>query len=190
MVLEGLFSLLKEDKQIAKIHTAINGKEALTILNQYSINIVLLDINLPDINGIDLCLKITNSYPNCKVIVISSFNNKSFFQKIIDYGGKGYLLKNSNKAEIFQAIEDIQEGKTYFSYDIEKSQRQTKILLTRREIDILENISEGLNNQQIAEKLFISVLTVNTHRKTILAKFEVNNTVMLLKKAKEIGYLS
>ena len=190
MVLEGLVSLLKEDKQITSIHTAINGKEAMNLLNQYAIDIVLLDINLPDINGIDLCGQITKAYSNIKVIAISSFNNKSFFQKIIDNGGKGYLLKNSSKSEIFQAIENIRDGDTYFSIDIEKSQNKNKILLTRREIDILENISEGLNNLQISEKLFISVLTVNTHRKTILAKFEVNNTVMLLKKAKDIGYLS
>ena len=190
MVLEGLASLLANHEMIATINTAISGKEALSKLIQYPINMVLLDINLPDVNGIDLCAKITDIYPNIKVVAVSSFNNKSFFQKIIDHGGKGYLLKNSTKSEIFYAIEHIQFGGTYFSIDVEKAQNQSKILLTRREIDILENISEGLSNQQIAEKLFISVLTVNTHRKTILAKFDVGNTVMLLKKAKEVGYLS
>jgi DNA-binding NarL/FixJ family response regulator len=189
MVQEGLVSLLSNHKRIGQISTADCGKNALQLLSRENIDLVFLDINLPDTNGIDLCYKITKEYENTKVVAVSSFNNKSFFKKIIDNGGKGYLLKNSTSDEIVHAVDQILDGKIYFSIDVEKEQKKDKILLTRREIDILEQITEGLSNQQIADKLFISVHTVNTHRKTILAKFEANNTVMLLKKAREMGYL-
>ena len=152
-----------------------------------------MDINLPDKNGIDLCKEVKEKYPSVFIIGLSTFNQQSFVQKMMDNGASGYVLKNATQEELITAIETVIKGKTYLSIEATDTLRKDNgapIVLTRREKEVLELIADGMTNAEIAEKLFISVTTVDTHRKNLLAKMEAKNTASLVKIAVSRGYLS
>jgi DNA-binding NarL/FixJ family response regulator len=157
-------------------------------LKSNDVDLVLLDINLPDISGIDLCRKITKDFPGVKVLGISTFGERSYISRMIENGASGYLIKNASAAEIQEAIETVMAGKLYLSVSIEtllKSKNNYAEIpaLTKREKEILSLISEGYTTNQMAEKLFISPLTVESHRKNLLTKLNVNNTASLIRLA-------
>jgi DNA-binding NarL/FixJ family response regulator len=142
-------------------------------------------------SGIDLCLEIKKKHPAIYILGLSTFNQHSFIEKMLDNGASGYILKNATKQELSLAIKNVYAGKRYLSYEASMTLRDTHLaatqapVLTRREKEILKLISEGLTNPGIADKLFISVATVETHRKNLLAKFKVKNTANLIKVAAE-----
>jgi DNA-binding NarL/FixJ family response regulator len=151
-----------------------------------------MDINLPDKSGIDLCREVKEKYPSVFIIGLSTFNQQSFIQKMMDSGASGYVLKNATQEELMEAISVVIKGKIYFSD--EASQVLTKadvnpILLTRREKEVLELIAEGLTNNEIAQKLFVSPTTIDTHRKNLLAKFGVRNTASLIRDATKLQFI-
>lgn len=191
LVQEGLVSLLNSESKFEIVGTATTAFEAVDCIKKNEVQIALLDINLPDINGIELCSKLKNEFPHIKCIALSTFSERSYVQKMIENGAYGYLLKSAIKQEIIDTIIMVDSGaKNVGVNSIPNFQLFEKtVTLTRREKEILQQIALGLTNPQIAEKLFLSVLTVNTHRKTILSKFNVNNTTLLLKIAAEQGYL-
>jgi DNA-binding NarL/FixJ family response regulator len=193
MVIEGLKSIMAHLPNIEVVATAINAFEAIEALrNQAKINLVLSDINLPDISGIELCAKIKKEFPAVEVIALSTFNQRSYVSQMIQNGASGYLVKSASSTEIEEAIQTVLAGKMYISNDINNetivnpSSAEAPIL-TRREKEILILIAEGQTNNVIAEKLFISPFTVDTHRKNLLLKFEVGNTALLIKKASGFG---
>ena len=160
------------------------------------VDVVLLDINLPDISGIDLCKKIHSEFPQIKIIGISTFSERSYISRMIENGASGYLIKSSSKEEIAEAIDTVLKDKMYLSVSMEHIAKPLSILppgslpaLTKREKEILQLISEGLTNHQIAEKLFISPLTVDSHRKNLLTKLNANNTASLVRVAIENGII-
>lgn len=182
LVIDGLKNMLSSSEWIDVIGSAMNGHDALTMLTVCNPEIVFLDINLPDISGMDVCQKITELYPGIKCIALSTFNENSYVSRMIDNGAKGYLLKNSSKEEILEAIETVQKGEIHLNVNYQtKEEPEPSIFVTRREKEVLELIAEGKTNQEIADQLFISVTTVNTHRKNLLFKFNVNNTAALIK---------
>jgi DNA-binding NarL/FixJ family response regulator len=193
MVIEGLKSILAQLPHIEVVATAINAFEAIEALRNHSkINLVLSDINLPDISGIDLCAKIKKEFSAVEVIALSTFNQRSYVSQMIQNGASGYLVKSATAAEIDEAIQTVLAGKMYISHDINNETIFTKSsaeapTLTRREKEILILIAEGQTNNIMAEKLFISPFTVDTHRKNLLLKFEVGNTAQLIKKASGFG---
>jgi DNA-binding NarL/FixJ family response regulator len=195
VVLAGLQSLLNSYAAKGIIYTAANGEEALFSIEKNTIDVLLLDINLPDINGIDLCKKIKPLRPGIKILGMSTLGDYSHISRLIQNGADGYLLKNAPAEEIIAGIEAVIEGQKYFSSEVQSiisSHMFTSVnipKLTRREREILEKIATGENNAQIAKSLFISPLTVDTHRKNLLSKFEVGNTVLLLKKARDLNLL-
>jgi two-component system, NarL family, nitrate/nitrite response regulator NarL len=182
MVIEGLKSIMAQLPHIEVVATAINAFEAIEALrNHAKINLVLSDINLPDISGIDL-----------EVIGLSTFNQRSYVSQMIQNGASGYLVKSATAAEIEEAIQTVLSGKMYISNDINNNivtptSSDEAPILTRREKEILILIAEGQTNNVIAEKLFISNHTVDTHRKNLLLKFEVGNTAQLIKMASGFG---
>jgi DNA-binding NarL/FixJ family response regulator len=156
----------------------------------------LLDINLPDISGIDLCKKIHKEFPEIKIIGISTFSERSYISRMIENGASGYLIKSASANEIAEAIDTVLLGKIYLSVSMEHIAKPLSIMrsdnlpaLTKREKEVLQLISEGLTNNQIAEKLFISPLTVDSHRKNLLTKLDVNNTASLIKLAVQNGLI-
>ena len=192
MVIEGIRSLLQNEKSIEWMGHAMNAASCLAFLNKQLPDVILMDINLPDISGIDLCKEIKTKYPSVFIIGLSTFNQQSFIQKMMDNGASGYVLKNATQEELISAIETVMKGKTYLSEEASHTLRKdnaASIVLTRREKEVLELIADGMTNAEIAQKLFISVTTVDTHRKNLLAKFETKNTAALIKIAVSRGYL-
>lgn len=187
MVIEGIRSLLQAEPSLQWVGHASSADSCLAYLKQQQPDVILMDINLPDRSGIELCLEVKKLYPSVFIIGLSTFNQQSFIQKMIDNGASGYVLKNATQAEIMAAIATVMKGKTYLSDEASLSLRKAPEtgtpVLTRREKEVLELIAEGLTNNEIAQKLFISVTTVDTHRKNLLAKFEVRNTAALIRSA-------
>ena len=192
MVIEGIRSLLQNEKNIEWMGHAMNATSCHAFLNKQLPDVILMDINLPDISGIDLCKEVKTKYPSVFIIGLSTFNQQSFIQKMMDNGASGYVLKNATQEELTSAIETVMKGKTYLSEEASNTLRKDNgaaIVLTRREKEVLELIADGMTNAEIAQKLFISVTTVDTHRKNLLAKFETKNTAALIKIAVSRGYL-
>lgn len=187
MVIEGIRSLLQNEKNVEWTGHAMNANSCHAFLRQQQPDIILMDINLPDKSGIDLCKEVKEAYPRIFIIGLSTFNQQSFIQKMMDNGASGYVLKNATQQELMEAIEIVVKGKTYLSDEVSRSLRKNENdptpVLTRREKEVLELIAGGLTNNEIAEKIFISPSTVDTHRKNLLAKLEARNTAELVKLA-------
>jgi DNA-binding NarL/FixJ family response regulator len=190
MIIEGIRSLV-QNEEIEWIGHAMSAASCLAFLKTQLPDIILMDINLPDKSGIDLCREVKEKYPSVFIIGLSTFNQQSFIEKMMDNGASGYVLKNVTQGELIRAIEMVLKGKLFLSDEAAQTLKKSKeatIVLTRREKEILELIAEGLTNSGIAEKLFISQSTVDTHRKNILIKFGVNNTAHLIKKAATLNF--
>jgi DNA-binding NarL/FixJ family response regulator len=190
MVIEGIRSLLQSETNIDWLGHASSAGSCLAFLNQQLPDVILMDINLPDKSGIDLCREVKELYPAVYIIGLSTFNQQSFIQKMLHNGASGYVLKNATQDELLEAIAVVAKGKTYLSDEAASSLRKTTEadvpVLTRREKEVLELIAEGLTNNEIAAKLFISVTTVDTHRKNLLAKFDARNIAALIKTAMQL----
>ena len=192
MVIEGIRSLLQNEKGIEWTGHATNAASCLGFLKNQQPDIILMDINLPDRSGIDLCKEVRQIYPSVFVLGLSTFNQQAFIRNMIDNGASGYVLKNADKEELLEAIAAVQQGKTFLSHEASLSLREKEIKMppiSRREKEVLLLIAEGLTNNEIAEKLFISIPTVNTHRKSLLEKLEAKNTAILIGKATKLGLI-
>ena len=193
MVIEGIRSLLQNEKDIEWIGHASNAVSCIAFLRLQLPDVILMDINLPDKSGIDLCKEVREKYPSVFVIGLSTFNQQSFIQKMMEHGASGYVLKNATQEELMEAIQTVAKGKNYFSHEAALSLRKNSSgeipILTRREKEVLELIADGHTNNEIAAKLFISVTTVDTHRKNLLAKFNAKNIASLIKSAMQMQLL-
>jgi DNA-binding NarL/FixJ family response regulator len=183
MVVEGIRSLLQYEKNIEWMGHAMNANSCLAFLKNQQPDIILMDISLPDKNGIELCKEVKEKYPGIFIIGLSTFNQQSFIQKMMENGASGYVLKNATQVELMEAIQTVIKGKIYFSEEAAKTLHniiKPNNKVSRREKEVLELIAEGLTTNEIAEKLFISMTTVDTHRKNLLSKFETKNTASLI----------
>ena len=192
MVIEGIRSLLQNEKGIEWLGHATNASSCLSFLKQQQPDIILMDVNLPDVSGIDLCKEVREKYPSIYVLGLSTFNQQAIIRNMMDNGASGYILKNADKAELLTAIREVGLGRTYMSVEVSTSLKDPNnelTLITRREKEILKLIAQGLTNAEISGKLFISIPTVNTHRKSLLEKFEAKNTAILIGKATRQGLI-
>lgn len=190
MVIEGIRSLLQNESSIEWLGHATNAASCLSFLKKQQPDIILMDVNLPDASGTELCKQVKELYPSVLVLGLSTFNQQAVIRNMVDNGASGYLLKNASKEELMEAVAAVMKGKNYFSFEAAAAMKETAQdipLITRREKEVLLLIAEGLTNNEIAEKLFISIATVNTHRKSLLEKFEVKNTALLIGKAIKNG---
>lgn len=187
MVIEGIRSLLQNEKNIEWMGHAMNAGSCLAFLKQQLPDVILMDISMPDKSGIELCKEVKDKHPSVFIIGLSTFNQQSFIQKMMDNGASGYLLKNASREELIEGIETVMRGKTYLSDEVSQVLRKNDDsgapVLTRREKEVLGLIAEGLTNNEIAAKLFLSSTTVDTHRKNLLAKLSAKNTAELVKLA-------
>jgi DNA-binding NarL/FixJ family response regulator len=187
MVVEGIRSLLQNQNDLEWMGHAMNAASCISFLKSQTVDVLFLDVNLPDRNGIELCKEIKDSYPSVKIIGLSSFNQLSFIEKMIANGASGYVLKNATQEELIDAIESVMSGKIFMSNEVASIVRKGPDpnipVITRREKEVLALIAEGLTNNEIAEKLFVSTTTVDSHRKSLLAKFDVKNTAILIRLA-------
>jgi len=193
MVREGMKAILEKIDNIEIAGTAGNAFEAIALLKNIHADIAFIDINLPDVSGIELCAKINKEFPLTRMIALSTFQQRSYVTQMIGNGACGYLLKSADKEEISAAINAVKDGKMYFSAGItaanDREDEDEAPTLTKREKEIMQLIAEGMTSNEIANKLFLSIYTVDTHRKNLLTKFEVNNTALLIKVAAKFGIL-
>lgn len=196
VVVEGLKSVIEKLEGLHVCGIAYNAVEAINTLKTVRPDVLLLDINLPDISGVDLCKKIRKEFPDIKIVGISTFSERSYISRMIENGAMGYLVKSASAEEIADAIATVMQGKLYMSLNIEYLLRPLSVVhsemlpnLTKREKEVLQYIAEGLTNNQIADKIFVSTSTVDTHRKNMITKLGVSNTASLIRFAVEHGLI-
>jgi two-component system response regulator NreC len=192
--LEGLSLLLGKQNGIEVIGTATTGKELLDQVKDLQADILLLDVYLPDLGEEEILQQIRAIRPDLRIIYLTLLRGTRYIHKLSKYNIQGYVLKNASLDELMQAMKVVQEGGSFFSKDIHIGDRdedfrntitiedkQIDEILSRRELEVLRLICKEYSNAEIAEKLFLSVSTVETHRKNLIAKLGVNNTVGLVK---------
>lgn len=189
MVIEGIRSILQDEKNISWLGHAMSSASCLDFLEKHQPDIILMDISLPDGNGVDLCKKVKQLYPEIKILGLSTYNQQSVINDMLKSGASGYLLKNASKEELTEAIISVMDGEQYLCMEAAESLLNPEAaapIITKREKEVLGLICDGYTNPEIAEKLFISLPTANTHRKSLLAKFGAKNVASLVKMAVEI----
>ena len=198
LVRDGLKALIADEKNIQITGEASSGKELYEILQKHIPDIIVLDISLPDISGIEITKKLTETYPEINILILSMYTNEDFIMNAFKAGAKGYLPKNAKREELLEAIRTIYSGEEYYSEFIsgimlksfirksknpleESDKKDSK--LTTRETEILKLSAEGDSNQDIADKLNISIRTVESHKNHIMQKLELRSTTDMIKYA-------
>ncbi len=199
MFADGIASILKNEDSIKVVGRCLDGPSVIDFLKSNTVDILLLDVNLPGMSGIDVCKEVTANFKSTKVLAISMFNEESFVTEILNNGAMGYILKNTGREELFLAIDTVLSGKSYFSDDVtqtimkglmkqrtasKKSQPELP-KISRRETEVLGLIMKEFTTQEIADQLFISLKTVESHRSNLLAKLNARNTAGLVRIAME-----
>ena len=197
IILDGFVSILQDSNQISLMGTAQNGEELLVFLESNTVDVVLLDINMPVLSGVEACKIISKKYPETKVIALSMFKKASYVKRMKQNGASGYLLKNDSSEEIIKAIHTVYEGGEYYSnalkevlmHNLFDTEEDTILKLTKRESQVLQLISEGFSNKEISKKITLSSHTIDSYRKSLLSKFNARNTADLIKKAIDKGMI-
>jgi DNA-binding NarL/FixJ family response regulator len=202
LVIDGLQLMLAEVSDMTCAGSANNGKDVLALLPLISPDVLLLDINMPEMDGIECCRLVKERYPDVKVLVLSMLREASLVKIMLKQGASGFLLKNAGKDEVIDAIRKVYEGKQAFSTDILESimdsfsNKPAKpaaspfLKISRREKQILQLIVDERTTTEIASELFISFGTVETHRRNLLMKLNARNTAGLVKAALEYDLLN
>ena len=200
MFVDGIESILKGENDLEVVGRCYDGPSVLEFLKKTKVDIILLDVNLPGMNGIEVCKAVLAKSKGTKVIAISMFNEESYVTEILNNGASGYILKNTGREELLKAIKQVVDGQSYFSKDVtqtimkglmnqrrasgtKKSSLMPKI--SRREKEVLELIVKEFTTQEIANQLFISLKTVESHRSSLLSKLNARNSAGLVRIAME-----
>ncbi|MBS4059087.1 MAG: response regulator transcription factor [Bacteroidetes bacterium] len=192
-MVEGLRKILSEADEITTLDVATNASKCMAHVKGYTYDVILLDIMLPGSNGLDLCSEIIKVNPEAKILALSTYNQRYYIETMLQNGAKGYLLKNNSKEVILHAIKTVYAGNNFLCEEVKHILRQHpdhSLALSRREIEVLRLIADGLTNKDIADKLFISPLTVDSHRKNLIIKLGAKNTASLIKIAMSEGFVS
>ena len=205
VVRDGLKNILVNLGNVNVVAEVANGEDAVSAYETTKPDLVIMDISMPGMNGIEATRIIKENDPNAKILVLTMHDNQEYLNQIIRSGAKGFVLKNTDKEELLDAVKAVSAGENFFSKDIskliidnyirsakdsDKSDTYKEVPLTKREIEILKFIAEGNSNQEIANKLFISYNTVDTHRKNIMHKLSIKNTAGLVRYAIEKGLIA
>jgi two-component system response regulator DegU len=203
IVRDGIKATLKDQSNFSIIGEAVNGIDAIESVKLLHPNVVIMDITMPEMNGIEATMEISKKYPNSKVLILSMHDNETYILKSVEAGAYGYLLKDVDKSEFVKAINAVYNGEKYFNTAIssvlvtgylnkvKQTESQSNIgsndeyELTKREKGILKMITIGKNNREIADGLGISIRTIETHRANIMKKLKVKNAVELVRIALE-----
>ena len=203
IVLDGLKAIINDNEEFELIADVSNGKLALEIVENIDVDVVMLDIDMPVMNGIEATKLIKSFKPDVKILILSMHHEKNLIKNLIKCGVDGYILKNTDKNELIGANKAVYNGEKYFDEDVKASLvnndhlEKSKFLkenglceLTTREIEILKLIAEGNSNKQIGDKIYISHRTVDTHRTNIMKKLGVNNIAGIIRFAIHKGIVN
>ncbi len=194
LITDGISRILETENGIGEIYTANNGREAVDTVLLKDIDCVIMDINMPVLNGLEATKLIKQEKPYVKIIVVSMLSDAAIVSKMMKAGADAFINKDTGKTELLKAIGKVMQGEKYISPAISNNlfthltdrnvnTSDTKKQLTAREVEIIRLIADGLTNHEIADKLFLSIVTVDTHRKNMLAKLQLKNTASLVKYA-------
>lgn len=199
LVGDGISMMVRDLDYLRISNVSKTGKEALEYLDSHTPEVILLDINLPDIDGLELCIAIRKKNKQVKIIGLTSTNEAGIITQLLGNGANGYLLKNMEREELIQAVNEVMNDRIFLSkaanqkileqFHSIRDAMQKNPVLTRREKEILQLLYEGFSGPDIAEKLFLSFHTVETHRKNLMQKLEANTTQQLLKVARDFKIL-
>jgi DNA-binding NarL/FixJ family response regulator len=201
LVIDGLQLMLSSETDLQCVATATDGAQALEVLARQPIDVILLDINMPGTNGVEACKRIHQDHPEVKVLILSMLKEASLIKLLVRSGAHGYLLKNAGKDEVVRAIRAVHRGERYYSPEVAEIVMQSLAgesranttspfpSLSRREKQVLRLIVDEHTTGEIAEKLFISFGTVETHRRNLLIKLGARNTAGLVRVALEYSLL-
>lgn len=195
LVTDGLAALLAGVNDALVKGVARNGREALDMLGVLNVDVVLMDLDMPVMDGTAATKIIRQQFPDVRIIILTMHDEKSVIAKLMEIGAHGYLLKNSGRDELLEAIRTVHGGGEYFSHEVtaaliqpDKDPRSGILSnLTEREVEILRCIAEGMSNKEIGDKLFISHRTVDTHRTNLMQKLDVHNVAGLVRIAIQHG---
>lgn len=198
---EGIRALLESEMPATVVGEAASGQEVLHLLDGLPLDVLLLDIDMPGMSGLDLMKQISLKYPSIPVLVLSSHDTEQHILHMMKNGAKGYILKTCRKNELIRAINTVHAGDSYLSkevseklmYALDKKDnnhpKSPAVLLTKREIEILKLVAKGFTNQEIGDYLFISHRTVDTHRRNMMTKLDLHNAAALTNYAAQNGLL-
>jgi DNA-binding NarL/FixJ family response regulator len=195
LVQEGIKALLQSEPSFEFVGNALTAEKCLTFFTEQKADVILMDISLPEMDGVQLCSILTEKFPTLKILALSTHNQGTYIRKMMENGAMGYLFKNANKSEIVKAITTVYRGEKFLTHDAENLLRQENLLqsqipkLTKREKEVLALVASGMTNGQISERLFVSIDTVDSHRKNLHTKLNVKNTAQLIKVAGELNLL-
>lgn len=193
IILDGISNLLKDVPEIEVVATCKNGSEVLSELKTLQVDVLLLDLDMPVMNGFECAEQVQKRFPEVKISILTMHQEKALIQKFIEFGVKGYFLKTIAKSELIHAIKTIANGGEYFPSDVTKALLQKQTInpsitqspllssLTEREIEIIRLISQGFTNKEMAEKLFISPRTADTHRTNLMRKLDLHNVAEIVR---------
>jgi two-component system, NarL family, nitrate/nitrite response regulator NarL len=189
MLIDGIKSLLSDDSSFEVIGEALRSEEALEKLKRKKADIIITDINMPEMSGLELTQKLKRIYPDQKILALSMFGEKTTISDMVDAGVSGYILKNTGRQELILALTTIAKGQKFFSDKVSEELKRAddvvdrRYILTTREREIVKHIAKGMSHTEIGESLFISPRTVDTHRTNLMKKLEVNSIAELIKLA-------
>lgn len=201
LIREGMRTII-EDEEVQVVAEASNGLEALKVLTETEVDVVLVDINMPEMNGIEFTQKAQEQFPHVKVIALTMMAESHYIKNMLEAGAVGYILKNSQKHELKEALETVLDGGTYYGEEVGKAvldffnkrnRSKSSInenLFTPRELEVLQLVVKEYDNQQIAEELFISVRTVEAHKRNMIEKAGVKNLAGLIVHVVKNGIVS
>lgn len=189
MLIDGIKALLDNEEDFTIIGESLRCTDALENLKKQKADVLITDINMPEMNGIQFAHAIRRTNPDQKILALSMFGEKATITDMIDAGVRGYILKNTGKQELITALNKVASGETYFSIEVSEEINRVdeaidkRYILTAREREIVKYVAQGLSHTEIGEKIFISPRTVDTHRTNIMRKLEVHSIAELIKLA-------
>ena len=199
MIREGIKILLKNKKEYEIIGEAVNGLDAVEKYKNLNPDLVILDISMPELSGMEAAKEILNIDPAALIVILSMYDDEDYIRLCLEIGVKSYVVKSESSEELVDAVKNVLAGESYYSSRVQqvivknytssakKKKKEQLVKLTSRELEVVKLISEGLTSQEIAKKLFISARTVETHRSNLLSKADAKNSMELLRKLSDLN---